>query len=1533
MKKQKWVIAFAITVGSLCQLRSQTNSVDVELQKKYWDYRQRFQKHFIAYSPVNNTIHGSGIIINHLNAFNEGGTQNLTNVDIPYYTDNASSRRGIIKEADAPEQLALFFGTLALEYRLLKDEGKDTKSVLNEIYYGIQALNRLDDKAEPFLSQNSQMANRNGFLMRSDADNQLVNHFNSQYAKTEDKKDNIKAISNDYWDPITNAVRSNVHDNTMSKDHVMDILEGFLFLKKFVDNEIIQPTPQEPAITLHNEIIDITNRILSYVTAVRQTTQTELPNIKTKEKGLCTDNEIRYYTNWLIFDEINNKPVHRGNNFNLFAYPIANAAKTITGYPWDNHPVKVKVDGTLCSNWEYTAIDVDLNIGSPNDLIPAVWHGLENQFTDLATAMSNTIHTEVCVDVPPLPQFLGIANNQICIHPQEVEDVINGIVTKTDPVQLLLTLATISNTWSHSNIVAAGDSRFFYHYDLMYSLLNNDTPIHNKQFFENILNSAPCQGPYNFDYPNLYNGQPTWDPIWHHNNKWVHPTDPTNLFQSISTNPEEHGYFHGLDYMFLYNMYRYYYRNQINEDYSNDNSCLCNEKSKIYNNTDNTNHIQLLNNITVKRKFDTYKDINIFTKEYISNNLQILNSKNITNETDLIICNNSLVEVEAGGTLRNQQFLQLSDNVKIVCRPNTVLNIKTNGLLDIKENTKVIIQKDGKLFCGGINSKIIVRSGGKLIIEPGAFLELNNGSKLIVEDGGQVIIQTKIDAGGTTSENGVLTYNQGAIIQLKGNDAVLEINGRLHIGDNAIFGFTYPGSNSGYIKFNRGQGVWWDNWAPNNAHITCGVNSKIQLIGQSKTDKMIDISQINVAIPKNLSLLTLTKCLVDFNVDEARLETDRPTFMSNSTFKGNAFDNYGPTSRGVLMFGQPTFNVNNCDFNSLGSGIFGALFYGGSKLTGVKNCNFNSCGNSIYTIGAGCNILNNNFVNNGTAIASGDIVLNSLYKNNTISTTNPVGPITDYNSPYNSVANIGIFLNGGTSSVNEITSNTINNVDNAIGIVNLEAKIKCNDLQNSMVALWGGTNSKINMSSDLGSGFNNASNSTMFGWFDEANYFEANNGYNAFNISDGSSCTSQITNPGHITTYQCPIITSGSIINFNGPQNPIDNYYQNISENNYWHPANTPVIPAMEDAYNKIYKKDLAANNLLNARMVTGNSLTSDALVVCPNPNTGGCVGAGCRTNNQNHPLDNNNNSSIISTASFYNKRLQNALQFSLNKMDKMQNVAKVNEAADLFTEILKANYVLPVKNSVDKYLLDLSYQKLFTCVSQLTEWHKDTATNSQIPSSLLNRYNDLHSIITLRLNRKDATESDVKEIKDLIYLDDAMIYRLQENRTAAIKVVNDIIASTPKSSHRPLYENLVCVWGIENDAIQNTISVDEALKQIYICNKSYYPKTQVTTSVNSQRMINPKPESNMTYATDYSIAVYPNPTNGNLSIAYSLTEFKRITIEIFNVQGKLMNSYSLNPEDKMINIENLDLENGVYFYNIKGDEKILMSKKLVVVK
>jgi hypothetical protein len=78
---------------------------------------------------------------------------------------------------------------------------------------------------------------------------------------------------------------------------------------------------------------------------------------------------------------------------------------------------------------------------------------------------------------------------------------------------------------------------------------------------------------------------------------------------------------------------------------------------------------------------------------------------------------------------------------------------------------------------------------------------------------------------------------------------------------------------------------------------------------------------------------------------------------------------------------------------------------------------------------------------------------------------------------------------------------------------------------------------------------------------------------------------------------------------------------------------------------------------------------------------------------------------------------------------------------------------------------------------------------------------------------------------------------------------------------------------------------------------------------------------------------VFPNPSCGSINIAYSLQEFSSISFELFDIQGKKMIMASLNPEERQLNIEDLQLENGVYFYSITGDGKNLMTKKLVVVK
>ncbi len=268
--------------------------------------------------------------------------------------------------------------------------------------------------------------------------------------------------------------------------------------------------------------------------------------------------------------------------------------------------------------------------------------------------------------------------------------------------------------------------------------------------------------------------------------------------------------------------------------------------------------------------------------------------------------------------------------------------------------------------------------------------------------------------------------------------------------------------------------------------------------------------------------------MVEFNVAEARLETDRTTFISYSTFKGNTGYN---NTRGLLMFGQQTFQVKYSEFKDLRNGLSGVLFYGGKKLSNVTKNDFIHCTEGIVTVGAGFNIIDNSFLDNFEAIINYDNIFNSLIKDNTITATGPLGTIDrTYQSPIQSAQNYGIMILGGTNSVVEINHNTINNIGNPILLGNTEAKLKCNDLQNNMLALYGGTNSKINMSNTLGGGNNMASNCEQFAEFDEAFNFEAHDGYNAFDISDQASCHTILKQPEKILVTTCPIITSGSLI-------------------------------------------------------------------------------------------------------------------------------------------------------------------------------------------------------------------------------------------------------------------------------------------------------------------------------------------------------------------------------------------------------------------
>ncbi len=1515
LKKVVLGVAMLLCETTMCYAQDS----ETTLNQKYWNMRERFRKYYVSLGADK----GQGIPASKRQAGSFSGNRCGT-----LYGTSA----GFMSWGDATSYIGDYMCTLATEYALLTQEGKSTKATLNELYYALNAIDRLDGFAEKTFN-NSYPIDYNGFFLRDDVEQSTVGKWNYEFDNVGviDPWLNYRCASTDHYsnldiDLVLNqqgqlVPRGSVATNEPSFDQISNILTGFSFIKKYVPNVYVKPMSTDAGFNIIDKMQAITANIMEYMSGADRQLQrldhgselifnyvahptpaifgpgTPLSFALNASLGYliadsdCGDNDIR--GNWILVNPVTGRKVGvesndtKGQDIRLFAYTFAKIAENLTG---DNQYLGRDIhhqsidhlgDGYYCLSKH------DYHI--PLSTVSVAWNLLEN--------------------MPSVPEDLVFS-----IGPP----ITSGVFSK--PLAFKLSsfprnfyifecLGSTSGTWSHANVNKFASFYGHENMDLVYSCLNNESPLNSKQHYIDLLSKMPCDGNRNY-------GQGDFTSFWNNGNNFEQP-NPNDIIDPTAT--FDYGEYNANDWMWLYNMYRLKFGDTSFPNYE-DVSCNCKKSPMLDLNTNQQTGV-LNTSITLKRVFKDYLKLGISLKEFNQGVLYIQNNKTLTNETELTVCGQ--VYVSGNSTLINTGKPTNEDSIKITVRNSSGLFIQNNGTLDIGNNTKVVIQKGGQLISNGTNSKIIVRSGGKLIIEPGAFLELNNGSKLIVEDGGQVIIQADLSNPNATV-NGLLTYNQGAIIQLKGDNAVLEINGRLHIGDNATFGFTYPGSNSGYIKFNRGQGVWWDNWAPNNAHITCGINSRINLQGQSKTDKMIDISQIDLAIPKNLAFFTMAKCQVDFNVSDAMLETDRPTIINNSTFiRGNAIN--GRAGRGLLVFGQPTCIINNCDFIKLFSGITGALFYSGTKLTGVKGCNFSECGQAFITYGGGASVINNSFFDNAQSLFCVDMTANSFAKNNTIN-------LNIYSLPLFQASGLG---SSGANVEFDVRQNTINNQYYAVSGRNTETKLLCNDLQNNVVALLTGENSKTNMSDMLGGGYNNANNCEFAAKFIEAGTFEADQGFNNFQIANGGPCIPYPQSghgPNITPAYTvCPTIMEGSLINFiDFNPTPFSHNYQIFAEQNFWRPL-TSTTDIIEDRQNKVRKIDLTdLNNPIidSASIFTGNVLTDFSQITCPGSNGGSGIGAHQRV----HPLDNNSNSAIITTASFYNEKLHKALKFSLNKMDKMQNSTKVNQAADLFTECLKYNYATPVTNSVDKYLLELAYQKLFTCVAQLAEWHRDSAiTFNPMPASLQTRFNDLHTICALRVGRKDITEKDYKEISDLILLDKAMVYRISDNHQNALNIVNNIIAGSPKATHLNMYESFRCMWSTEIDAINGSISTEKALEQLKLCNEKYssLPKQTTTTA----RKTNLNQASGITYANEYAIAVYPNPTNGNLSIAYSLGEFKSIKLEIFDVQGKLMSTYNLNPEDKTINIDNLNLGNGVYFYSIKGDEKTLMAKKLVVLK
>lgn len=139
-----------------------------DLAETYWKYRDRFRKSFISIGKLSGqSIPLEQIRYDYLVPVIPPQNINLTSDDI----DKLIHLKGRISfSGDEGMDIGYYLVMLATEYHLLKNEGANLTGDKNEIYYALNAINRIDDAAENYynLAIAVHPNQRNGFFIRED---------------------------------------------------------------------------------------------------------------------------------------------------------------------------------------------------------------------------------------------------------------------------------------------------------------------------------------------------------------------------------------------------------------------------------------------------------------------------------------------------------------------------------------------------------------------------------------------------------------------------------------------------------------------------------------------------------------------------------------------------------------------------------------------------------------------------------------------------------------------------------------------------------------------------------------------------------------------------------------------------------------------------------------------------------------------------------------------------------------------------------------------------------------------------------------------------------------------------------------------------------------------------------------------------------------------------------------------------------------------------------------------------------------------
>lgn len=713
MKKQLLLVVMAVLCLCPKPSNAQTNEQNL---KNYWENRDRLRKFFVKIGP------------------NQGESM----------VANIRDRTGnTMRWADGTSQLGFYIAVLATEYELLKRDGQPTQGTLNELYFAINAVKRLDKFGEYNYARKINFDGsigemENGWFLRDDVDSTLQQNWGRM---------GIYQLHSDFFnkdDPDNDQFEHFSTGNEPSLDQTICLLIGFRFVQKFVGDIYVDPLGNNTGFSLFTECKNITKRIRDRLLLNKDFAVN--PYSVNNSRGFRPQNYT--FTNPLYDYECGDQH----DRWIFFgAYPLMTVMEAITGeqvYQTFNF----KYFNTITN----AETDEAMSFEKLHDIYDDIIDGIS--FSVYTYGGGGTKIAEWLTDDVNI-----VMNMRMAIMMEAIGDMSNTERFKELCVSFNKPIYSIMQEVLYDRTTSNWDRDFYK------SKLDLMTPEGSYLYSENVTNDPPIQG---------NGGYWSWD------NRWI-----------INEVNESHdwaktwikGNQPGLDYMLMYNLYHLAFDNQQNLPVYTP-EVICPEPSVKFHEISNTrNNGQWLgqtelvlptggNPHILTNYWNVYhydfdaEDYGIKYERYLAKNLIIQGGgAKLQLLEDVKVCNNSYVELVLNGSR-----LVVGNN------PDTpsVLRFTSGSVLKLKPNTNLEVLA---------NSKVIIEEGATLEYYAGATIDLK-GVNSVLEIRGNLVLMA--DANFKTIGDGFVRFNIPTVnnspnITVNGNNCQMLFEST-NIGDKRI---------------------------------------------------------------------------------------------------------------------------------------------------------------------------------------------------------------------------------------------------------------------------------------------------------------------------------------------------------------------------------------------------------------------------------------------------------------------------------------------------------------------------------------------------------------------------------------------------------------------------------------------------------------------------------------------------------------------------------------------------------------------------